>query len=165
VNLAVTTTIQEYNVMMRFDGPVDRLHTTFTSVPSLPPADIINLVAFGRTTESAATNPTPTGSLGAQSLVASQVSSQVTSRLEKVAGISQLSIDPELGRGLQNPGATIAIRQRVTGNLFFTFATDVTATQSPTIKMEYRITPRVSFSATRDQNGGFGFVTKIRRSW
>jgi len=165
VNLAVTTTIQEYNVMMRFDGPVDRLHTTFTSVPSLPPADIINLVAFGKTREAAAADPTTSGSLGAQSLVASQVSSQVTSRIEKVAGISQISIDPELGRNLQNPGATIAIRQRVTGNFFFTFATDVTATQSATIKMEYRITPRVSFSATRDQNGGFGFLTKIRRSW
>jgi translocation and assembly module TamB len=165
MNVAVNTTIQEYNIMMRFDGPADRLHTSYTSVPSLPPSDIINLIAFGKTTEASAANPTPPGSLGAESLVASQVSSQVTSRLEKVAGISQLTIDPELGTNQQNPGARVAIQQRVTGNLFVTFATDVTATQNTVIKLEYHLNPKVSFSGTRDQNGGFGFDTKIHKSW
>ncbi|HWY67113.1 MAG TPA: translocation/assembly module TamB domain-containing protein [Terriglobales bacterium] len=165
VNAAISTTIQEYNIMMRFDGPADRLHTSYTSVPSLPPSDIINLIAFGKTTEASAANPTPVGSLGPESLVASQVSSQVTSRLEKVAGISQLTIDPELGDNQQNPGARVAIQQRVTGNLFVTFATDVTETQDMTIRMEYRVSPRVSLSGTRDQTGGFGFLTKIHKSW
>lgn len=165
VNVAVNTTIQEYNIMMHFDGPADRLHTNYTSVPSLPPSDIINLIAFGKTTEASAANPTPPGSMGAESLVASQVASQVTSRLEKVAGISQLSIDPELGGNQQNPGARVAIQQRVTGNLFVTFATDVTQTQNTTIKLEYHLSPRVSFSGTRDENGGFGFDTKFHKSW
>jgi len=165
VNVAVNTTIQEYNILMHFDGPTDRLHTTYTSVPSLPPSDIINLIAFGKTTEASAANPTPPGSMGAESLVASQVASQVTSRLEKVAGISQLSIDPELGNNEQNPGARITIQQRVTGNLFVTFGTDVTQTQNMAVKLEYHVSPRVSVSGTRDQNGGFGFSTKFHKSW
>jgi translocation and assembly module TamB len=164
VNVAVNTTIQEYNIMMHFDGPVEQLHTNYTSVPSLPPADIISLITLGKTQESANANPSQ-GSLGAESLVASQVTSQVTNRLEKVAGISQLSIDPELGGNQQNPGARVAIQQRVTGNLFVTFATDVTQTQNTTIKMEYHLNPRVSVSGTRDENGGFGFLTKIHKSW
>jgi translocation and assembly module TamB len=93
------------------------------------------------------------------------VTSQVTNRLEKVAGISQLSIDPELGGNQQNPGARVAIQQRVTGNLFVTFATDVTQTQNTSIKLEYHLNPKVSVSGTRDENGGFGFVTKIHKSW
>ncbi|HVH85303.1 MAG TPA: translocation/assembly module TamB domain-containing protein, partial [Terriglobales bacterium] len=165
VNVAVNTTIQEYNIMMHFDGPAERLHTTYTSVPSLPPSDIINLIAFGKTTEASAANPTPPGSLGAESLVASQVASQVTSRLEKVAGISQLTIDPELGNNQQNPGARIAIQQRVTGNLFVTFGANVTQTQNTTIKLEYHLSPKVSFSGARDENGGFGFDTKFHKSW
>jgi translocation and assembly module TamB len=164
VNVAVNTTIQEYNIMMHFDGPVERLHTNYTSVPSLPPADIISLITLGKTQESANANPAQ-GSLGAESLVASQVTSQVTNRLEKVAGISQLSIDPELGGNQQNPGARVAIQQRVTGNLFVTFATDVTQTQNTSIKMEYHLNPKVSVSGTRNENGGFGFVTKIHKSW
>lgn len=165
VNVSVNTTIQEYNITMHFDGPVDRLHTNYASNPALPPSDIINLLAFGKTTEASAANPTPPGSLGAESLIASQVSSQVTSRLEKVAGISQLSIDPVLGGNQQNPGARVTIQQRVTSNLFVTFATDVTSTQSAVIKFEYRVTPKVSLSATRDQNGGFGFDTRIHKTW
>jgi translocation and assembly module TamB len=165
VNVSVNTTIQEYNILMHFDGPVDNLHTSYTSVPSLPPSDIINLIAFGQTTEASTANPTPPGSMGAESLVASQVAGQVTSRLEKVAGISQLTIDPELGNSQQNPGARVAIQQRVTGNLFVTFATDVTQTQSTTIKLEYHVSAKVSFSGTRDQNGGFGFDTKLHKSW
>jgi translocation and assembly module TamB len=166
VNVAVNTTIQQYNIALQFYGPTDHLRTNYTSVPSLPPADIINLLAFGKTSEASAANPTP-GNLGAQSLIASQVSSQVTSRVEKIAGISRLSIDPVLGgnSSQQNPGARITVQQRVTGNIFVTFSTDVTQSQNQVIQLQYNVTPRVTFSGTRDQNGGFGFDTRIQKSW
>ncbi len=165
VNVGVNTTIQQYNIQMRFWGPADHLHTNYSSDPALPPSDIINLIAFGKTTEAAAANPTPPGSLGAESLIASQVSSQVTSRVEKIAGISQLSIDPVLGGTGQSPGARIAIQQRVTSKIFVTFSSDVTSTERQAIKLEYQVTPRFSVSGTRDQNGGFGVDTRIRKDW
>ena len=165
VNVGVSTTIQQYNIQMRFWGPADHLHTNYASDPALPPSDIINLLAFGKTTEAASANPTPPGNLGAESLVASQVSSQITSRVAKVAGISQLSIDPVLGGTGQNPGARVAIQQRVTSKIFVTFATDVTETQNEAIKLEYQATPKVSFEVVRDQNGGFSFDTKIHKKW
>ncbi len=166
VNLAANTTVDQYNIYLQFYGPADHLRTNYTSVPSLPPSDIINLLAFGKTSEESAANPTP-GNLGAESVLASQVSSQVTSRVEKFAGISQLSVDPVLaGNGTQqNPGARITVQQRVTGNIFVTFATDVTETQNQVIELQYNITPKVMFSGTRDQNGGFGFDTRIQKSW
>src|ERR1041385_6605071 len=165
LNVSASTTIQQYNIQMRFWGPADHMHTNYSSDPALPPADIINLVAFGKTSEAQATNPTPPGALGAESLVASQVSSQVTNRLEKIAGISQLSIDPVLGGNGQTPGAKIAIQQRVTSKIYVDFATDLSSTQNQTIRLEYHASPRLSFSATRDQNGGFGADTKIKKTW
>jgi translocation and assembly module TamB len=93
------------------------------------------------------------------------VSSQLTSRVEKIAGISQLSVDPVLGGSGQTPGARIAIQQRVTSKIFVTFATDVTSTQREAISLQYQASPRLSFSGTRDQNGGFGFDTRIRKTW
>ena len=168
LNVSANTTIQQYQIYLRFEGPVDRMHTNYSSVPALPPADIIHLLAFGTTTEAAAANPTP-GTLGAESVVASQVTSQVTSRVAKVAGISQLSIDPELGgvanAGGANTGARITIQQRVTGNLFVTFSSNVTTTQDQVIQLQYKVSPRLSFSGTRDYNGGFAFVTRIRKTW
>jgi translocation and assembly module TamB len=166
VNLAVNTSIQQYSINLRFNGPIEQMRTNYSSDPSLPAADIINLLAFGKTTEADANNPATPANQAAESAIASQVSSQVTSRVSKIAGISQLSINPVLASGSnQGLGANITIQQRVTGNLFVTFSSNVGSTQSQTISGQYQISPRVGVSATRDQNGGFGFDTQIKKSW
>ena len=166
VNLSLTTAIKEYNITLRFQGPVDQLRTQYISDPALPSADIIHLLAFGQTTEASAANATPTNQ-AAETLVANQVSSQVTSRISKVAGISQLSINPVLaGTNSQGPaGANITVQQRVTSNLFVTFSTNVQTTQGQTIQGQYQVSPRVAISGTRDPNGGFGFDALIKKSW
>jgi translocation and assembly module TamB len=166
LNVALTTTIQQYKIDLRFNGTSDQLRTQYTSDPSLPPADIINLLAFGQTTEASAMNATPANQQ-AESLVASQVSGQVTSRLSKAAGISQLSISPVLAgsSAAGPPGANLTIRQRVTGNLYVTFSTNVASTQGQTIQGQYQVSPRVAVSATKDPNGGFAFDTLIKKSW
>lgn len=167
INVSLKTTIQQYDVYLRFNGPVDQLRTTYNSDPALPSADIINLLAFGQTTEANANATATPANQAAESLVASQVSSQVTSRISKIAGISQLSISPVLANGTsQGPaGANITIQQRVTGNLFVTFSSNVASTQSQTIQGQYQLSPRVALSATRDPNGGFAVDALIKKSW
>ena len=166
LNVSVSTTIQEYKIDLRFQGTTDQLRTQYTSDPSLPSADIINLLAFGQTTEASAVNSTPVNQQ-AEGLVASQVSGQVTSRISKAAGISQLSISPVLAGSTTTgpPGANLTIQQRVTGNLFITFSTNVATTQGQTIQGQYQVSPRVAVSATRDPNGGFAVDTLIKKSW
>jgi len=164
VNITADTTIQQYDLHLRFQGPAENLHTTYTSDPALPPADIINLLAFGQTTEVAAANPAP-GNLGAENLIASAVSSQITDRVQKIVGISQLSVDPVLGGNQQNTGARVTLQQRVTGSLFVTLSTDVTSTQRNVIEIQYRLSPRVSLTAVRDQNGGFNLSTRFKKVW
>jgi translocation and assembly module TamB len=166
VNVTLNTTIQQYNISMRFNGPVDQLRTQYSSDPSLPSADIINLLAFGKTTEAGANATATPANQQAESLIASQVSSQVTSRVSKIAGISQLSINPVLANSSnQGADANITIQQRVTGNLFITFSTNVASTQSQTIQGQYQVSPRVALSATRDANGGFAVDTLIKKTW
>ncbi|HEY3706217.1 MAG TPA: translocation/assembly module TamB domain-containing protein [Terracidiphilus sp.] len=165
VNVSVTTNIQQYNINMRFEGPTDRMQTQYASDPALPEADIIHLLAFGQTTEAAANAPAATPNQMAESLVANQVSSQITSRVAKVAGISQLSISPVLGNANgQQSGANITVQQRVTGNLFITFSTN-TADATETVQGQYKISPKVSLSATRPPNGGFGVDALIKKSF
>ncbi len=59
----------------------------------------------------------------------------------------------------------MTVQQRVTSKIFVTFSTDVTSTQSQIIQLEYQASPRVSYSAARDQNGGFAFDTRIHKTW
>lgn len=166
VNLTVTTSIQQYNLTMRFQGPADLLNTQYTSDPALPQADIIHLLAFGSTTEAAANSPATPANQQAESLVASQVSSEITGRVARAAGISQLSISPVLGNtATQGAGANITIQQRVTGNLFITFSTNTASTQSEIIQGQYKLSPKVSLSATRDPNGGFAVDTLIKKTF
>ncbi|HEX5434980.1 MAG TPA: translocation/assembly module TamB domain-containing protein, partial [Candidatus Angelobacter sp.] len=156
VNIRAQTKIDQYNIALNVQGPIERLHTEYTSDPALPPVDIINLIATGKTTEAAKANPSPGLTSGAESLIAQGVSSIATSRVAKLAGISHLSVDPAVGGNGENPGARIAIQQRVTSNLFITFATDVTSTQREAIEAQYQFNRKWSMSGVRDQNGGFG---------
>ena len=165
LNIYVTTTVQQYNVTLNFVGTPEKLRTNYSSTPPLAPADIINLVAFGETSEESASAGSTPATLGAESVLAEGVSSQVGSRLGKLAGISQLSIDPSLGGNSQDPGARVAIQQRVTGSLLVTFSTDVTTAQNEAIEVEYRPKKQVSFSVLRDQNGGYGIGVRIHKAF
>ena len=165
VNLQAKTVINEYNIGIKVRGPVERLQTSFISDPSLPPADIINLIARGQTLEQQAATPSQSLTSGAQSLLAKQVGSQISNRVAKFAGLSHVSIDPALGGDNQNPGARIAIQQRVTSNLYVTFATDVTSTERQAIELEYQLNRKWSVSGVRDQNGGYGFDAHYRKDF
>lgn len=166
VNVTVNTSIQQYDITLRFQGPTDQLQTQYTSNPSLPQADIIHLLAFGQTTEASANSPSAPADQQAESLLASQVSSQITGRIARAAGISELSISPVLGNtATTGAGANITVQQRVTGNLFVTFSTNTADPQSQVIQGQYRISPKVSLSATRDPNGGFAFDTLIKKTY
>ena len=163
VNLYVTTTVQQYNITLNFVGPIERLRTNYTSDPSLPPSDIINLIAFGKTAEESASSASTPTSVGAESVLAQGVSGQVSGHLEKLAGISQLSIDPLAGTNPNDPGSQISIQQRVSGNLLLTFSTDVTSTQNQAVQLEYQAKRNMSVSVLRDQNGGYAIDVRVKK--
>lgn len=157
MNVVVATTVQQYNLTLTMRGPLDKLTTSYVSDPPLATADIINLIARGKTTQEAnATSPST------DSMIASQAASQVSSGIQKLAGISSLQIDPTLGGNNQNPGARVAIQQRVTKNLLFTFSTDVTQPGSEMVQGEYQLNKHWSVSTARDQLGGVSIDGKYR---
>ena len=162
LNLLLTTTISQYNLSLTFRGPLDKMQTSYVSDPPLPTADIINLIARGQTTQQVAASPS---NLGASSLLAQGAASQVSGGVQKLAGLSSLSIDPTLGGNNSDPGARIAMQKRVTNNFLFTFATDVTSTQRELIQGEYQFNKRWSTSVTRDENGGFAVDGKFHKRY
>jgi translocation and assembly module TamB len=164
-NLAITTTIEQYNVTVNLTGPVDRLQTNYTSDPALAPADIIHLLAFGDTNAEAASTPSEGAAMGAESALANGVTSQVSGKLQNLAGISQLTIDPLATDAQGNPGTQVAIQQRITGSLLFTFSTDVTSTQSATVELQYQLNKQVSITTLRDQNGGYAIGLRLHKQF
>ena len=149
MNVSVTTTIEQYNLTLTMRGPLDKLTTSYVSDPPLATADVINLIARGKTTQEANASSQST-----DSMLASGAASELSSSVQKLAGLSSLEIDPLLGGNNQNPSARVALQQRVSKNLLFTFSTDVSQPGSEIVQGEYQINKRWSASVTRDQLGG-----------
>src|SRR6266403_661729 len=162
LNLYVKTVVEQYNITINFAGPLDHMKTNYTSDPSLSELDIINLLAFGQTSAEKASNTSTPASLGAQSVLAQGVAGQVAKGVQNLTGISQLTIDPTAGNS-QNPGAQVAIQQRVTGTLLLTFATDVTTTQKQIVQLQYQPKKRVKISVVRDEYGGYGVDVRFSK--
>jgi len=118
LNVAVATTVEQYNLTLNLRGQFEKLTTSHTSDPPLPTADTINLIARGKTSAESTASSQST-----DSMIASQAASQVSGNIQKLAGISNLTIDPTLGGNNQNPSARVAIQQRVTKNFLSTFST------------------------------------------
>jgi hypothetical protein len=151
LNILLTTTISQYKLSLTFLGPLDKMQTSYVSVPPLPSADIINLIARGQTTQQAAASPS---NLGASSLLAQGAASQVSSGVQKLA---DPPVCPSIRRWVATTqtGARVAMQKRITSGFLFTFATDVTSAQREIIQGEYKLDKRWSASVTRDENGGF----------
>ena len=149
LNVSVSTIVEQYNLTLALRGPLDKLTTSYVSDPPLATADIINLITRGKTTEEQAASSQST-----DSMIASQVAGEVSGSVQKLAGLSSLQIDPTLGGNNSDPSARIAIQQRVTKNLLFSFSTDVTQPGSEIVQGEYQLSKRWSVSTERDQLGG-----------
>ena len=160
MNVSVTTTIEQYNLTLTLRGPLDTLTTSYVSDPPLATADIINLVARGKTTQEQAASSQST-----DSMIASGVASQLSSGVQKLAGISSLQIDPTLGGSNSNPSARVAFQQRVSKNLLFSFSTDVSQPGSEIVQGEYQINKRWSVSMERDQLGGVSVDGKYHKKF
>jgi len=149
MDVSVSTTVEQYNLTLNLRGPFDRLTTSYSSDPPLATADIINLIARGKTSSELAASSQST-----DSIIASQAASQFSGSVQKLAGISSLQIDPTFGGNNQNPSARLAVQQRVTKNFLFTFSTDVSQPGNEIVQGDYQINKRWSVSVARDQLGG-----------
>jgi len=171
VNVEASTTIQQYEITLNFNGPASKLTLAYRSDPPLPANDIVTLLALGQTSSEGTLRTaggTQSGTAGASALLSEAVSSQVGGRLEKLFGITNFRVDPGLtGVGAtgasQNAAARVTVQQQVTRNLTVTYVSNVGSTQQQVIQVEYNVNRNVSIVALRDYNGTFGIDVKIKK--
>jgi translocation and assembly module TamB len=170
VNVEATTTIQQYEITLNFNGPSSKLTLAYRSDPPLPGDDIITLLALGQTSSEAAARSgggAQGPSTGATAILSEAVSSQLGGKLERLFGITRFRVDPGLtevgSTSGQNASARVTVEQQVARNLTITYVSNVSSTQEQVIQVEYNISRNVSIVALRDQNGTFGIDVKIKK--
>jgi translocation and assembly module TamB len=172
VDLEASTRVRDYDITVRFHGDAsvaNGLKVTWQSDPQLPEADVIALLALGRTREESASAGS-SGSFGfggeASNLLINQaLNSTVNSRLQRLFGASRVKVDPQ---GLASEtnvirGPQVTVEQQVASNLTLTYSTNVSVSNQQIIQVEYNVTRNISIVALRDQNGVVSFDFKIRR--
>ncbi|MGB7281553.1 MAG: translocation/assembly module TamB domain-containing protein [Candidatus Acidiferrum sp.] len=173
LNVEATTTIQQYEITLNFNGPASKLTLAYRSDPPLPANDIITLLALGQTSSEASmrgggAGTSENGTSGASAILSEAVSSQLGGRLERLFGITRFRVDPGLAEvgstaSSQNAAARVTVEQQVTRDLTITYVSNVGSTQQQVIQVEYNINRNVSIVALRDQNGTFGIDIKFKK--
>jgi translocation and assembly module TamB len=171
LNVEATTTIQQYEITLNFNGPASKLTLAYRSDPPLPANDIVTLLALGQTSSEATTRSGGTsqsGTAGASAILSEAISSQLGGRLERLFGITRFRVDPGLAgvgsTGSQQSAASrITVEQQITRNLTITYVSNVSSTQQQVIQVEYNVDRNVSIVGLRDQNGTFGIDIKIKK--
>ena len=172
IDLQATTRVRDYDITVQFRGDAsvsNGLKVTWQSEPQLPEADVIALLALGRTQEESAAVASQ-GGFGfggdASNLLINQaLNSTVNSRLQRLFGASRVKIDPQ---GLASDtavvrGPQVTVEQQVANNLTLTYSTNVEVSNQQIIQVEYNITRNISLVALRDWNGVVSFDFKLRR--
>jgi translocation and assembly module TamB len=173
IDLQATTRVRDYDITVQFRGDAsvpNGLKVTWQSEPQLPQADVIALLALGRTQEESAVAAANGSSFGfggdASNLLINQaLNSTVNSRLQRLFGASRVKVDPQ---GLASEtsvvrGPQVTVEQQVASNVTLTYSTNVSVSNQQIIQLEYNITRTISIVALRDQNGVVSFDFKIRR--
>jgi len=171
VDLRLTTRVRDYDITVGINGDASKpngLTAKWQSEPPLPEADVIALLALGRTTEeSAALQSGGNSSFGGEAsnlLINQALNSTVNSRLQRLFGVSRIKVDPQ---GLANAtnlvrGPQVTLEQQVASKLTITYSANVSIASQQIIQLEYNVTRNISVIALRDQNGVVSFDIRIR---
>jgi len=171
LDLEASTRVRDYDVTLGVNGSPDKLNFNYRSEPPLPTADIIALLAVGRTQAESATLASSSGgspfSQEASNVILSQaLNATLSSRAQRLFGISRIKVDPQGLNTQTTPTHTapaVTIEQQVANNLTLSYSTEVSQTSQQIIQGEYNVTRNVSIVAVRDQNGVLSFDVRLRR--
>ncbi len=169
IDLNATARVQDYDITLGLHGSPDRMSVTYRSDPPLPEADVVALLALGRTQdqeriytqqqEQVTSNPTTDALLGGA------LNATVSSRVQKLFGAGSVKVDPNYLGVLGNSTTRITVEEQLGRNVTFTYATDVDTTAQQLLQAEIAINRHVSLLVTRDESDVFSIVIQATRRY
>ena len=169
IDLNATARVEDYDITLGLHGTPDKMAVSYRSDPPLPEADVVALLALGRTgnqqrlytqqQEAAGANPTTDALLGGA------LNATVSSRVQRLFGAGSVKLDPNYLGALGNSTSRIIVEEQLGRNLTLTYATNVNTTSQQLIQAEIAINRHVSLQLARDESGVFSIVVKTTRRY
>ena len=105
----------------------------------------------------------PTVSESASAAVLGQaLNATVSSRVQKLFGVSRVKIDPNVGQALSAGLARVTVEQQVSNNLTLTYISNLNQSAQEIIQFEYNVNKGVRIVGVRDQTGVVSFDVLFR---
>jgi translocation and assembly module TamB len=162
IDLNATARVSDYDITLGFHGTPQHMNITYRSDPPLPEADVVALLALGRTgsqqrlymqQQQAIANPT-------DALLGGALNATVSSRVQRLFGAGSVKVDPNYLGALGNSTSRIIVEEQLGRNLTLTYATNVNTTSQQLIQAEIAINRHLSLQVARDESGVFSVVLK-----
>ncbi|MBN2433087.1 MAG: translocation/assembly module TamB domain-containing protein [Acidobacteria bacterium] len=163
LSFVFSSDIKDYSVQLNLEGTISQLKTRLTSVPSLPPVDIVRLITMGYLPTNSQ-QLSGEGSYGEGTALLSQVlSATVGQRLKRVIGIDTVSIDTYRTSSQTNPTARVTVGEQISPNLYVTYSRSISGEEQDLVFIEYRLSRRITVIASQDEKGYLGLDFRFRR--
>jgi translocation and assembly module TamB len=169
IDLNATAHVEDYDITLGLHGTPQKLAVNYRSDPPLPEADVVALLALGRTEsqqriytqqqEQSGANPTTDALLGGA------LNATVSSRVQKLFGAGSVKVDPNYLGALGNSTSRIIVEEQLGTNVTLTYATNVNTTAQQLLQAEVAINRHVSLLVARDESGVFSMVVKATRRY
>ena len=167
IDIDATARVEDYDITLGLHGSSDKPRLTYRSEPPLPEADIIALLALGRTTDEGAVYGQQQQQGGdnanTDALLGGALNATVTNRVQRLFGTGAVKIDPNFIGALGNSTARVTVVEQIGNNVTFTYASNVNTTTQQLIQAEIAINHHLSLLVTQDEAGIFSVVLKNRR--
>jgi len=170
LDLEASTRVRDYDVTLGVNGTPEKLNFTYRSEPPLPSADIIALLAVGRTQQesslAASSGGSPFSQEASNVILSQALNATLSNRAQRLFGISRIKIDPQGLNSETTPthsAPAVTIEQQVSNNLTLSYSTEVSQASQQIIQGEYNVTRNISILAVRDQNGVLSFDFRFRQ--
>lgn len=165
LDIGLTTTVQQYDIALNVSGPVDKLNISYRSDPPLSSSDIISLLATGQTQEAKynLSQESPTTFVGSsEQLLGQALGNVVASRVQRLFGITQIQVNPNLGGTPTTGSGTVTIQQQVSRNLKLTYTQNLSTSSQDIIQVDWTINRHLGLTLSRDQFGLYGVSFHFR---
>lgn len=150
-----------YAIDLNLTGTLSQFTLTLTSFPSLPEADILSLLALGKTTAEIAQTQKGGGGSEATSFVVSEFLD--LEPIHKLTGIDRIQVDPYTGGAKSSTGTRLtAEKSLLEGRLLLIYSTTLDPSEEDLIRMVYEVNKNVSLAGKRDEKGQIGGDLRFR---
>jgi translocation and assembly module TamB len=169
IDLDATARVEDYDITLGLHGTTDKYNLTYRSEPPLPEADVIALLALGRTQDEQRAYSAQQQQAGdnpmTDALLGGALNATVSNRVQRLFGSGSIKVDPNYIGSLGNSTARITVVEQIGKNLTFTYASNVNTTTQQLIQAEIAVNRHVSLLVTQDESGIFSVVVKARRRY